>query len=583
AVPAGHPNGGVAAQFALARYLPDGHLDPSFGVGGTVTTEIVPGITAIGRAVVVQTDGRIIVGGAAGLGGGAYNGVFALARYLPDGRPDPSFGGDGIVTTDLSPGDDDLAALLLTADGTLVAAGSSNFNRAPAVVRYLPDGRIERIFDQSNGSVDVTELGNVKSAALQTDGKVIIGGGGGADHPGFFLVRYLTDGTPDPSFGNGGEIRSPMGRQAAVAALVLETNGKVVAAGTVDFAGQFQFAVARYLPDGNLDRTFGAAGTAMTDFSPVADEASAVTIAQGRIIAGGQSNFTGPGGTDFALAGLPPALPIPAPTGTAVPAAQTPAGQPAPVNLIGATGHSGYWTLGADGHVYNFGDALLLGNTMAGAVDLEPTPTAKGYWTLNQTGQVQAFGDARLIGSITTKGLTKNEKPSSLSATPTGNGYWIFTTRGRVFPFGDAAFLGDMAQTTMVGPVRDSVVTPTGNGYYMVGSDGGIFAFGDAAFAGSMGDRNLNAAVESLVPDPDGSGYWLVASDGGIFAFDAPFHGSMGATHLNKPVSGMVRYGDGYLMVGADGGVFNFSSAPFAGSLGDTPPTSPVVAVAALP
>jgi hypothetical protein len=44
-----------------------------------------------------------------------------------------------------------------------------------------------------------------------------------------------------------------------------------------------------------------------------------------------------------------------------------------------------------------------------------------------------------------------------------------------------------------------------------------------------------------------------------------------------------IRYGDGYVMVGADGGIFNFSSSPFAGSLGDKPPASPMVAVAALP
>jgi len=38
-----------------------------------------------------------------------------------------------------------------------------------------------------------------------------------------------------------------------------------------------------------------------------------------------------------------------------------------------------------------------------------------------------------------------------------------------------------------------------------------------------------------------------------------------------------------HLMVGADGGIFNFSTAPFAGSLGDKPPATPVVAVAAVP
>jgi len=56
----------------------------------------------------------------------------------------------------------------------------------------------------------------------------------------------------------------------------------------------------------------------------------------------------------------------------------------------------------------------------------------------------------------------------------------------------------------------------------------------------------------------------------------------MGATKLNRPVTGMVRFGDGYLMVGEDGGIFNFSSQPFAGSLGAHPPVRPIVSVAAL-
>jgi hypothetical protein len=132
------------------------------------------------------------------------------------------------------------------------------------------------------------------------------------------------------------------------------------------------------------------------------------------------------------------------------------------------------------------------------------------------------------------------------------------------------------------GPVLDSIVTPSGNGYYMVASDGGIFAFGDAKFYGSMGGTPLNASVLSLVPDADGVGYWLVAGDGGIFSFEAPFNGSMGATKLNQPITGMVRFGAGYLMVGEDGGIFNFSNQPFFGSLGGNPPAYPIVSVAVL-
>ena len=254
-----------------------------------------------------------------------------------------------------------------------------------------------------------------------------------------------------------------------------------------------------------------------------------------------------------------------------------------PASQPGTPTGSGYWTLSSDGTVHRFGEAAHLGNSRDGGVDIEPTPTGNGYWTLNRSGSVQAFGDATKLGDVDRSKLANGEEPASLSATPSGTGYWVFTSRGRAIPFGDAPFLGDVSTVKLNGPVLDSVATPTGRGYYMVASDGGIFTFGDAAFAGSMGGQKLNAPVQSLVPDSDGHGYWLVASDGGIFAFDAPFRGSLGGIKLNKPVLGMVRYGDGYLMVGADGGIFNFSTQPFAGSLGDKPPASPVVAVAALP
>jgi hypothetical protein len=252
-----------------------------------------------------------------------------------------------------------------------------------------------------------------------------------------------------------------------------------------------------------------------------------------------------------------------------------------PASEPGTSTGSGYWALSSDGTVHHFGAASQLGNGPTGAVDIEPTPTGNGYWILNKNGRVQGFGDAAKLGDVDLATLAKGETPASLSAAPTGKGYWVFTSRGRAIAFGDAPFLGDVSDVTLNGPVLGSVATPSGRGYYMVASDGGIFTFGDAVFLGSMGGQKLNAPVQSLVPDADGKGYWLVANDGGIFAFDAPFRGSLGAITLNKPVVGMVRYGDGYLMVGADGGIFNFSSLPFSGSLGDRPPATPVVAVAA--
>ena len=71
------------------------------------------------------------------------------------------------------------------------------------------------------------------------------------------------------------------------------------------------------------------------------------------------------------------------------------------------------------------------------------------------------------------------------------------------------------------------VATPSGNGYWLVATDGGIFAYGDAGFFGSLGATPLNKPITGMVPTPTGLGYWLVASDGGIFAFgDAAYYGS---------------------------------------------------------
>jgi myo-inositol-hexaphosphate 3-phosphohydrolase len=271
-------------------------------------------------------------------------------------------------------------------------------------------------------------------------------------------------------------------------------------------------------------------------------------------------------------------------TTTTVPPAETTT-TTAPVQIPNDN-RSGYWMVGSDGKVYEFGDAKHHGNidlpAGAQAVDLEPTPSGNGYWVIDDLGHVFAKGDAKHFGDVTRSALPSTDVITSLSATKSGNGYWVFTSSGRALPFGGAVWHGDMRDAKLNGPVLDSIATSSGNGYYMVGSDGGIFSFGDAKFYGSMGDKKLNAPVQSLVPDSDGIGYWLVASDGGIFAFEAQFRGSMGAIKLNKPVTGMVRYGNGYLMVGEDGGIFSFSDKEFVGSLGNKPPLRPITSVAVL-
>ncbi|HEV7524091.1 MAG TPA: hypothetical protein VGP92_03960 [Acidimicrobiia bacterium] len=242
-------------------------------------------------------------------------------------------------------------------------------------------------------------------------------------------------------------------------------------------------------------------------------------------------------------------------------------------------GASGYWMLGADGRVYPFGGAVGFPGVVPLATAMAPRKDGKGYWITDAGGNVRAYGTAASHGGSPV--IMPGEYITTISATSTGKGYWLFSNLGRVFAFGDAPLFGDLSGTHLNGAIIASTATPSGKGYYMIGQDGGIFAFGDAKFHGSTGAMRLNKPIVGMSSTPKGDGYWLVGSDGGVFAFHAPFHGSLGAVHLNKPVDGLVAFGNGYLMAASDGGVFNFSNKAFSGSLGDHPPSAPIIGLAA--
>ncbi len=124
-----------------------------------------------------------------------------------------------------------------------------------------------------------------------------------------------------------------------------------------------------------------------------------------------------------------------------------------------------------------------------------------------------------------------------------------------------------------------------GVGYRMVATDGGVFSFCQPFF-GSMGGTHLNRPVVGMASTSDDGGYWLVASDGGIFSFgDAAFYGSTGNIHLNQPIVGMAATPDGrgYWLVASDGGIFSFGDAAFYGSTGNIHLNQPIVGMAATP
>ncbi|HMA38255.1 MAG TPA: S-layer homology domain-containing protein, partial [Chloroflexia bacterium] len=286
---------------ALARYQSDGSLDPSFGTGGRVMTRL-PGGAAHVNALALQLDGRIIV---AGEQQGSTT-DFAVARYLPGGSLDPGFGSGGLVFTDFQGGADTVNALVVQSDGRLLVAGTTFTSTGTsrlnvALARYLPNGSLDPSF--GTGGQVVTSFGgaadSAQALAVQSDGRIVVAGAHGPYGSQQFLVaRYLANGTLDASFGTGGQVVTSFGGTTAQAnALTLQLDGKIVAGGVSTRGGLGDFALARYLANGSLDPAFGSGGLVLTDFAGGNDLLQSVASQpDGNIVAAGSSD------SDFALA-----------------------------------------------------------------------------------------------------------------------------------------------------------------------------------------------------------------------------------------------------------------------------------------
>jgi uncharacterized delta-60 repeat protein len=185
--------------------LSAGDLDISFGNAGRVVTDFMNGSTDTGHAIAIEPDGQIVVVGATTAGGGGAN--FALARYDPDGSPDTDFSFDGRVATDFAGQDDEAFGVVLQPDdGKIIVVGRTSIGGGTtfALARYLPNGDLDLDFGtEGNGKVvtEWTGLDEALGVVLQPDGKIVVAGKAGFD---MALTRYLSDGTLDLSFSDGG-------------------------------------------------------------------------------------------------------------------------------------------------------------------------------------------------------------------------------------------------------------------------------------------------------------------------------------------------------------------------------------------
>jgi uncharacterized delta-60 repeat protein len=298
-------------QLTVARYNPDGSLDPSFGSGGVVISPNLTQYSSSGRgdsasAVVIQPDGKILVGGESGAGTGVqdsgivvrYNaagtldttfgnkGVQTLQATLAtvtglamdgseivvggsapdgglttgfvvdllksDGSYDAAFGTGGMATENVSTNSSDATIAVAVGNGRIYAAGTTApvgaSKNSFAVVAFDSTGKFvaQATPQLKNG----TGASGASALTIQPNtGNLVVGG---FDQATAVLVGLNADLTTNASFGADGV--AYVGG-ANITTLVSQADGKLVAP-----AGTTPFAVVRYNPDGSIDDTFGTAG-----------------------------------------------------------------------------------------------------------------------------------------------------------------------------------------------------------------------------------------------------------------------------------------------------------------------------------
>jgi uncharacterized delta-60 repeat protein len=244
-------------HLALARLNPDGSLDSSFDEDGKVYCyDFIWGFD-----LALQPDGKIIAAGFTNLGGPT-NADFALARYNPDGSLDATFDGDGMLTTDFDNGFDGATAIALQPDEKIVVAGLHVPDAALA--RYNPDGSLDASFD-GDGKLTFDFGGYDYPWAIerQSDGKLVVAGYAELNDEGdFAAARFNPDGSLDLSFGDDGIVVTDFNNSYEYGMdMTIQLDGKIIIVGGSSGAG---FALARYNPDGSLDASFGEDGLVTT-------------------------------------------------------------------------------------------------------------------------------------------------------------------------------------------------------------------------------------------------------------------------------------------------------------------------------
>jgi uncharacterized delta-60 repeat protein len=283
------------SQFAVARFGRGGVPDAGFSGDGKVFVDFGTRFQGA-NALAIGPGGKILVGGFSSNGS---TGRWAMARFLPDGKLDTGFGGDGKVFTNMSATDEQIEDLVVSPGGAITAAGYAEVSLTPrfAVARYGSGGRLDRHFGNSGKNlIDVTRGSDIAyGIAQRSDGGFILVGY--ASHAGgndWGIVALGPQGHLDASFGDRGRVITAFGPAFEYAyGVAIQPNGRIVVVGRATRANA-DFCVIRYKPGGSIDLSFGGEGKAFTDYFGEEDTARGVALqTNGKIVVVGEAERNG--------------------------------------------------------------------------------------------------------------------------------------------------------------------------------------------------------------------------------------------------------------------------------------------------
>jgi uncharacterized delta-60 repeat protein len=482
----------------VARFNVNGGFDDSFSDDGKQETAVRSPGDDSAEAVIVQSDGKVVVVGSVLIGS---DDDFSIIRYGTDGELDSTFGTGGIYTPNLGSIYFDTArAVAQLPGGKLLVVGNSTHDQASdiALVRVNTNGTGDTTFGGSSNGQVVTSLGqrtHITCMAVQSDGKFLVGGSiddgvSSIAQSDMLVVRYNANGSLDTSFGVGGKVVFPNPNSSdLVGSIVVQANGKIVlGAGQYDGIEQDNVLI-RLNANGSVDTTFGRTLFTEGQAAVVIDEGLSlydydVTFNQGGVYSGASmllQRSTGPNGQD--VFGIKGALSL--------------ISQGGPLIVDGAT-------IGTV--VINAGGKLLFtfnGNATQALVDAalhqityrntsEAPPASVGLtWT---------FSDGDGTGPLTASATT-TVHIASINDAP------VITSNGGGASAGVAVVENTTIVTTLVGHDFDSAFS-----FSLTGADAGKFKlvgnqlhFVTPADFDTRSDANLDGVYQVTVKASDGS------------------------------------------------------------------------------